>query len=229
MPIPFPRSLSHRSRCAPARTHGRDIILTDGRYHKISRQECTSIMRSLHHSFNVFNTRRDVQTTGGWHCRVTRGLRKLRGHEARAILSWLPHYAPHRRPPLPRHTYASTHKHKRTVCSHTHTEHMCVHVSSEFGPSLFMFTLTLACSHLQPSAGSLYPSYLLSFPTPRLPFFTFYALPLAESPTETKETESRLQTGVVLIKLLKRTCIQEWFRAGCSYIQPPAANAWKDA
>lgn len=67
---------------------------------------------------------------------------------------------------------------------------------------------------------------------PLSPFHPLFLLPCSslpmERPTPTKETESRLQTGVVLIKLLKRTCIQGWFRPGCSYVQPHATNVRKD-
>lgn len=135
----------------------------------------------------------------------------------------------------PAHTH--THIHARqdpltnTFNPYTSTRSIRVHVSSEFGPSLFVFTLHLGLfSSSQPSATppSLYPSYLSSSP-----FFSSSPAPEERRPTDllllplsppAKETESRLQTGVVLIKLLKRTCIQGWFRPECSYVQPHATN-----
>lgn len=205
--------------------------------YKISEQERTSIIRPVHHSFNVFHARRGAEGGTLVSPKAKLGKGGLREHEARAIASWLP--PPMFLPTVPTSSSspAHTHIHARqdpltnTFNPYTSTRSIRVHVSSEFGPSLFVFTLHLGLfSSSQPSATppSLYPSYLSSSP-----FFSSSPAPEERRPTDllllplsppAKETESRLQTGVVLIKLLKRTCIQGWFRPECSYVQPHATN-----
>lgn len=181
-------------------------------------------MWSLHHSFNVFHTRREVQAMAGWHCH--QGFGKTPRARSRSNTIVTAARCSYGRP-LARYTHATIPPHP-IAWSHTRTL-LRLHVSSEFGLSLFVFTLTLVCSHLQPSAGLSILHICRSLPPLHLP--SSFSPPMLLSHGELdpdQRTESRLQTGVVLIKLLKRTCIQGWFRAGCSYIQPNATNVRKD-
>lgn len=200
--------------------------------YKISEQERTSIIRPVHHSFNVFHARRGAEGGTLVSPKARLGGGKLREHEARAILSRLPPRCSF----LPLLLHLRAHTRAQDPLTNTFNPYTSrgirVHVSSEFGPSLFVFTLYLGLfSSSQPSATVSLSLISLHSPLFLRPLLLSRAgggeetdLPL---PPPAKETESRLQTGVVLIKLLKRTCIQGWFRPECSYVQPHATNVRK--
>lgn len=148
---------------------------------------CTSIIWSLHHSFNVFHVRRDVQAARGWRGCVVEPLGKLRGHEPRAMLSWRPRNVPTRNLLLSSLTY-----------TYTRVRHVYPHLSVVSPRSL----------HLSYSLLILQLGVVLSIHHIALPLSSLsLSLSFTRSLAQTKETESRLQTGVALIKLLKRTCI----------------------
>lgn len=120
--------------------------------YKISEQERTSIIRPVHHSFNVFHARRGAE--GGTLVSPKARLGgKLREHEARAILSRLPPRCSF----LPLLLHLRAHTRAQDPLTNTFNPYTSrgirVHVSSEFGPSLFVFTLYLGLfSSSQPSA-----------------------------------------------------------------------------
>lgn len=143
--------------------------------YKISEQERTSIIQPVHHSFNVFHARRGAEGGTLVSPKAKLGKGGLREHEARAIASWLP--PPMFLPTVPTSSSspAHTHIHARqdpltnTFNPYTSTRSIRVHVSSEFGPSLFVFTLHLGLfSSSQPSAT---PAVSLSLISLVLPLF----------------------------------------------------------
>lgn len=199
--------------------------------YKISEQERTSIIRPVHHSFNVFHARRGAE--GGT---LVSPKARLGGRNSESTRQEQYYRDCHHDVPSCLFFFTCAHIRAQDPLTNTFNPYTSrgirVHVSSEFGPSLFVFTLYLGLfSSSQPSATVSLSLISLHSPLFLRPLLLSRAgggeetdLPL---PPPAKETESRLQTGVVLIKLLKRTCIQGWFRPECSYVQPHATNVRK--
>lgn len=145
---------------------------------------CTSIIWSLHHSFNVFHVRRDVQAARGWRGCVVEPLGKLRGHELRAEC-----YRDARAMFLPGIF---------SLLSPTPIHACSARIFASLDRLSSFLTLILLSAH---------PPTCLWSSLSIISSIRFFSLSFMRSLAQTKETESRLQTGVALIKLLKRTCI----------------------
>lgn len=165
-------------------------------------------MWSLHHSFNVFRTRRDVQAA-------------REGMRVDMVVSsslW--------------GNYEVT---NREQCYRdARTMFLYQDLTSLLSPTREFLARTCICVSLLSRLSLVSPrpyTYPALFSSPTVcatlsihHIARPHPSPSAESPSQTKETESRLQTGVALIKLLKRTCIQGWFWVGCFYVQLYAAK-----